>query len=276
MHIIKNDYKMSDDSIIEELERYRRNNFELAVALNELKSELRHEQNQLLNKHRELQDVYGENATLKQIVSQKDAQIAAWRSLIMDLVSTNTRKYTELMQHMGLVPKANGTTKPTEPSNSMVQSEKTISTTATPVNNSEEVSKVQRRPKPYENEEELAARLTDLTEESIHTQFSDSMSLELSPANDASHVTARRRTSALITTAPQTPPTPSSPLRVIQERLIGNGETKKKKSRKAKTPKLEKIVDENTQNKETSGRPARKTAPKNLSEPKLGTKLRRD
>lgn len=272
MHINKTDYKMADDSILEELERYRRNNFELAVALNELKSELRHEQNQLLNKHRELQDVHSENATLKQTISQKDAQIAAWQSLIKDLVISNTRNYTELMQKVGLMPTANGTTKPTEPSNSVVQSEKTIPTTATPVENSEEVSKLQRRPKPYENEEELAARLADLTEESIHTQFSDSMSLELSPAKDVSHVTARRRTSALITTAPPTPP---SPLRVIQERLIGNGETKKKKSR-AKTPKLEKIADENAQIKGNAGRPARKTAPKNLSEPKLGTKLRRD
>lgn len=257
---------MSDDSLLEDLERYRRNNFELAVALNEMKSELNTVQVQLLDKNRELQDVHSENATLKQSLAQKDSQINTWRACIIDLVTTNTRKYTELMQNVGLVPSPNGTTKPNE--SSIVR--KTESTTVQPVSQMDVISKVQRRQRPNEFEDEV--RLANLTEESISAQLNDS--LTMSPATNINHVTSRRRTSAALTVPGLT--TPSSPLRVIQpERLVANGETKRKKS-SAKTPKLDKIVDENTQANGTIGRPSRKTAPKNLSEPKLGTKLRRN
>lgn len=247
-----------NDSILEDLERYRRNNFELAVALNELKSEFNIVQQQVLDKNRELQTVHSENAALKQNIVQKDNLIGTWRALIIDLVTTNTKKYTELMQNVGLVPSANGTTKPI--GNSM---QKTPSVSV----KLETVSKVQRRERPEMDED----RLPDLTEESINSQFNQSLNLSsLSPeVKSVSHVTSRRRTSAALTT-------PSSPLRMIQERFIENGETKRNKPI-SKVPKLDEIPDENTQNtKASGGRPARKTAPKNLSEPKLSTKMRRN
>lgn len=257
--------KMSDDSILEDLERYRRNNFELAVALNELKSELNIVQLQLLDKNRELQKVYGENAALRQSVSQKDTQIGTWRSLIIDLVTTNTKKYTEIMQSIGLVPSASGTTK-SNGINPPVQVEKELSTTPKVVKNSDLAAKVQRRQKQNDYDEE-AARLANLTEESISA---DSINLAKTPEQNISHVTARRRTSAAL--APVT--TSTSPLREKNnERMVTSGESRRKKRT---SPKLQNIDDENSHNNATSGRPSRKTAPKNLSEPKLGTKLRRN
>lgn len=250
-----------DSSIFEDLERYRRNNVELAVALNNLKSEFNLVQMQLLAKNRELQKVYDENAALKLDIDRKDSQISTWRSLIVDLVTTNTNKYKEMMQKIGLVPSANGTTKPAE--HSTVKTETTK--ISAPIENSNGRINIHRR----ERQDESPDRLANLTEESIHSHLNDSRSLPTSPeAVLKSHVTSRRRVSV-------PPMTPDLPLRVIQERLIGNGETKGKRST-SKTPQMENIIDENTPATATNGRSKRSAAPKNLSEPKLRTKLRRN
>lgn len=251
---------MSDNSLIEDLERYRRNNVELAVALNDLKTELNIMQVQLLEKNRKLQQVYDENATLKQSMAQKDSQLSTWRSLIVDLVTTNTRKYTELMQKVGLVPAAKGT------SNTTIK----VDTITTPKVKSTEQSNtrtnLQRRQR--QDDDDSPTRLPDLTEESISSQLNGSRSLTTSPELNPKHVTSRRRVSV-------PPMTPASPLREIQHRM--DGQTKAKKS-SAKVQKLEKIIDENTHTKEvnTNGRKSRKAAPKSLAEPKLSTKMRRN
>lgn len=252
---------MSDDSLIEDLERYRRNNIELAVALNDLKTEFNLMQMQLLEQNRKLQQVYDENAMLKQNIAQKDSQLSIWRASIMDLVTTNTKKYTEMMQKVGLVPAANGM------SNTTVKTEKNTSTNL--VSTQEPNMRVHlHRPQRQDNSPN---RLANLTEESIHSQYNESKSLLSSPEINSYNVTSRRRVSV-------PPMTPASPLRVIQdrqERLV----TKPKKSI-AKVSKMEKIVDENTQQQnETNGngrKSQRKAAPKSLAEPKLSTKLRRN
>lgn len=252
----------TDNSILEDLERYRRNNVELAMALNDLKTELNMVQMQVLGQNRELQNVHDENAALKRNLTQKDSQLSAWRALIVDVVTTNTKKYTEMMQKVGLVPAANGTTKPTE--YSTMQTGTKVSTTTKPTEQSNVCVNVHRR---LRQEDVSPYRLADLTEESIHSHFNESKSLTTSPENIA-HVAARRRMSV-----PQM--TPPSPLRVIQERLVGNGETKGRKS-STKVQKMDRIMDENTSVIAANGRSKRNAAPKNLSEPKLGTKLRRN
>lgn len=265
---------MCDHSGIEEdLERYRRNNVDLAVALNDLKSELNIVQMQLLDRNRELQQVFDENAALKNTLAQKDSQISTWRALIMDLVTSNAKKCTEVMQKMGLVPATNGATKPIE--NSVLKTENmvttalaTLATSTTPPTKSAEQNgraDVLKRQRDYEV---APSGLADLTEESIHSQFNESKSSNASPEKNVSHVTSRRRASVPTSSPPK-------PLRESQKLLIASGETKGKKS-SAKVHKLERIIDENSPVNGTNARPSRKTAPKNLSEPKLSTKLRRN
>lgn len=258
---------MSDDSsIIEDLERYRRNNVELAIALNDLKAEFNLVQMQLLEKNRELQNVYDENAALKQTIDQKDAEMSKMRASIVELVTTNTSKYREMMQKIGLVPggSANGPTQPAE---------QTTMNSGTKQNASTEQSNGRINIHRRQRIDNSPDRLADLTEESIHSQLNDSKSVPTSPeANASSQITSRRRVSV----PPMTPP---APLRVIQDRLnhersMANGRTKAKRST-AKVLKLEEIGDENSE-PTTNGRSKRNAAPRNLSEPKLGTKLRRN
>lgn len=273
---------MSESSIIEDLERYRRNNVELALALNEMKTELNMMQMQLLEQKRELQTVYDENATLKQTIAQKDSQMNTWRAVIVDLVTTNTKKYTEMMQKVGLVPAANETvnrTTKTETKTSITV-EPSGSSISHPTHKSGDShstgrTNVQRRPR--SNEDDSPDRLSDLTEETSQisnqsSQFDDTKSSTSSPEMCVNHVTSRRRT----TSVPLI--TPNPPLREIQERMVGNGESKGKKSSR-KVKKMDKIIDENTPTNginATGGRSQRRAAPKNLSEPKLSTKLRRN
>lgn len=257
---------MCDNSLIEDLERYRRNNVELAVALNDLKSELNIAQMQLLEQDRKLHQVYDENAMLKQNIAQKDSQLSTWRASIVDLVTTNTRKYTELMQKVGLVPAPNGTS-------NLNASTKTDTNTTNKIATTEESNgRVNLHRRQRQNDDYSPTRLPDLTEESIISQLNGSRSLTTSPElNLNSHVTSRRRVSV-------PPMTPASPLREIQQRLVESGKSKARKS-SAKVQKMGKIDDENAPTNEIHGngrKSQRKAAPKSLAEPKLSTKLRRD
>lgn len=256
---------MCDHSGIEEhLDRYRRNNVELAEALNELKIELNIVQTQLLDRNRELQKVYVENATLKSTLAQKESQISTWRAILMDLVTSNTRKYTEVMQKIGLVPAAKEPIQSNE--SPVLRTENTISTAATQP--ADQISRVNLLRRQKENDVSPSG-LANLTEESIHSQFNESKNSMPSPEKSVSHVTSRRRISVPTSSPPK-------PLRESQKSLNSNGETKGKKSG-GKLPRLDKIIDENSPTESVvPGRPSRKTAPKNLSEPKLGTKLRRN
>lgn len=255
---------MCDTSLEEDLDRYRRNNVELAVALNDLKSELNIVQMQLLDRNRELQRVFDENASLKQSLAQKESEMSSWRAVIVDMVTSNTRKYTEVMQKIGLVPAANVAPKPN--AISVPKPENAVSESSSDQNERLNMLKRQKNVNNYS-----PPRLSDLTEESIQSsKLNESNGFTSTPEKNVTHVTARRRVSIPQTTSPPTP------LRIIQERMLGNNELRGKKS-SAKVQKMEKIIDENVPtNGATIGRPIRKTAPKNLSEPKLSTKLRRN
>lgn len=267
---------MCDSSYDDDLmERYRRNNVELAVALNGLKADLNIVQMELVQRNRELQQAHSENATLKQNIIQKDNQLSTWRLLIMDLVQSNTKKYSEVMTKIGLVTASTSANKSNE-IQSVKTVEKTLQTTQTvtatkPIDQNSSANIVQRRQK--ENGYDFASELSNLTEESMTSQLNESKSLGGSPEENVNHhVVSRRRASV----PPETPSTPPSALRQISERMVSNGETNGKKPT-SKVKRMDQIIDENTPiNGSATGRPTRKTAPRNLSEPKLSTKLRRN
>lgn len=271
---------MCDSSFEEDLDRYRRNNVELAVALNELKADLNIVQMELLQRNRELQRAHAENASLKQELMQKDNQLSTWRALIMDLVTSNTQKYSDFMKKIGLVPDASTAVnrrnerppsgvsylKPVQVTEKTLPS--TTTTASNPINQDSSVNVlVQRRQK--DNTYDFSPQLSDLKEESIVSQLNESKSLEASPENGFNHVVSRRRASV------PSPSTPPSLLRQVRERMIPNGKINGNKPT-AKVKKMDEIIDENTPINGSTGRPTRRTAPKNLSEPKLTTKLRRN
>lgn len=259
---------MCDSSYEEELDRYRRNNVELAVALNEIKADLNTIQMELLRRNRELQQAHTQNAELKQQLTQKDQQLQSWRLLIMDLVHTNTQKYSEFVKKLGLTPAAStAVNRPNEcpprpPPPTKVAEQK--QPPAKPIEQHRSDNTVQRRPNENKDYDTFSPHLSDITEASINSQMNESKSS--TPEKSINHVVSRRRASV-----PPTSPPPQA-VRHKGERMVSNGETVGKRST-AKVKKMDDIIDENTP---TNGRPTRKTAPKNLSEPKLGTKMRRN
>lgn len=250
---------MCENSIDEDLERYRRNNVELAVALNDLKSELNVVQMLLLDRNRELQRVYDENATMKQTLTKKDSEINTLRATIIDILTTNAKKSAEVMQKLGLTPTTNGAIKSNENSVTKIEN---ILPTASPDQNQR--INILRRPRCNVS----PPHLPDLTEESIHSHLNESTILSSTPEKN---VAARRRASI----PPISSPSPPTPLRIIQERMAVKNELRNKKAT-VKVPKMCKIIDENVPSSGPNGRPTRRTAPKNLSEPNIRTKLRRD
>lgn len=264
---------MCDSSYEDELDRYRRNNVELAVALNEIKTDLNTIQMELLHRNRELQRAHTENAALKQELQQKDQQLQTWRLLIMDLVHTNTQKYSEFVRKMGLTPAAASTAAvnrpnecpPRPPPPAKIPDQKP--TASKSIEMDRPASTVQRRQKDNKDFDAYAPQLSDITEASINSQLNESKSANTTPEKSINHVSRRR--------ASVPPPTPPLSNRQKVERMVSNGETIGNKST-AKVKKMDETIDENTPINGSTGRPTRRTAPKNLSEPKLGTKLRRN
>lgn len=235
---------MDGESQAELLERYRENNCDLALALNDIKAELDLTNKSLLNRERELQEVRDENVQLKRDLMERDSQINTWRSLFIDLVQTNTRKYTEVMQKIGLV-------------NSSSQQS---TSTAIRENDSIQCNQVDALRRRRQNPNTY---LPNLTEESVNSQFNET---EISTTPNSSipqhHITARRRVAS---------PEPIPPIHLKSMKDNDDGE---KRNKSSSTESLDSLDKENEQ-MNSNGRPTRKTAPKNLAEPKLITKLRR-
>lgn len=245
------------------LERYRSNNCELALALNDLKIELDTMNRKLLAKEGDFQAVRSENASLKNELSQRDTQINSWRSAFVDLVQTNTRKYTEVMQQIGLVPTANGINK-TNTSSSQPSTNARAEMSTTPLTTKysatdNPVNALRRRK--FSLDESPSHRLANLTEE--NSQINDSPSQTPNSPITKSHITARRRVSV-----PPISPVSSPPKKSKDKPL------KEKRTDSKPMLKIPETGDENTP-QNTNGRPSRRMAPKNLAEPKLRTKLRR-
>lgn len=247
------------------LERYRSNNCELALALNDLKIELDTLNRKLLAKENDFQSVHSENANLKKELAQRDTQLNNWRAAFVDLVQTNTRKYTEVMQQIGLVPTGNSINKTnislSQPS---TNAEREMSTTplTTKLNLATDNRANALRRRRFSLDESPNHRLANLTEE--NSQINDSSSLTPNSPITKCHVTARRRVSV-----PPVSPISSPRKKSKDQKLI------EKKTDSKPMLKIPEIGDENTP-QNTNGRPSRRTAPKNLAEPKLRTKLRRN
>lgn len=246
------------------LERYRSNNCDLALALNDLKIELDTINRKLLAKEGDLQTVYSENASLKKELAQRDTQINNWRAAFVDLVHTNTRKYTEVMQQIGLVPKANANNKANtdtnQPSTNARAELSTTPLTTKHLDTDNRINALRRRR--FSLDESPNYRLANLTEE--NSQINDSSSLTPNSPITKCHVTARRRVSV-----PPVSPVSSPPKKSKDKKLI------EKQTDSKPMLKIPEIGDENTP-QNTNGRPSRRTAPKNLAEPKLRSKLRRN
>lgn len=252
------------ESYGELLERYRSNNCELALALNDLKIELETINRKLLAKESDYQAVCSENANLKKDLAQRDTQINNWRTAFVDLVQTNTRKYTEVMQQMGLVPMANGinktNTSSNQPSTNAVTEMLTTPLTTKHLTTENRVNALRRRR--FSLDDSPNHRLANLTEENSH--ISDSSSLTPNSPSAKCHVTARRRVSVPPVSPKSSPQKKSKDKKFIQ-----------KMTDSMEMLKIPETGDENTP-QNTNGRPSRRTAPKNLAEPKLRTKLRRN
>lgn len=245
------------------LERYRSNNCELAIALNDMKSELDAINKRMLAKEREIQTIYDENAGLKKELAIRDHQLNTWRTMFVDLVQTNTRKYTEVMQKIGLVPSPNGINKINVPT----QHELTTPLTVKQIESNDRLNEMRRRKFSLDGS---PGRLANLTEESLSSQANESNSLtpKQSPRKHISHVTARRRVSVPIQSPVSSPPKKRTESKIEKE-MAG------KKTQSKPMSKIPEISDEN-KTPNLNGRPSRRTAPKNLAEPKLSTKLRRN
>lgn len=246
------------ESYDELLERYRSNNCELALALNDLKIELDTINRKLLTKEGDFQAVYSENINLKKELAQRDTQINSWRAAFVDLVQTNTRKYTEVMQQIGLVPAANDINK--KPSANAKEEMSTTPLTTKHLATDNRINALRRRR--FSLDVSPNHRLANLSEE--NSQINDSSSLTPNSPITKCHVTARRRVSV-----PPVSPVSSPPKKSKDKKL------KDKKTDSKPMLKIPEIGDENTP-QNTNGRPSRRTAPKNMAEPKLRTKLRRN
>lgn len=241
------------------LERYRSNNCELALALNDLKIELDTINRKLLAKEGDFQAVHSENINLKKELAQRDTQLNSWRTAFVDLVQTNTRKYTEVMQQIGLVPATNGIHK-NQPSTNAREEMSTTPLTTKHLATDNRINALRRRR--FSLDVSPNDRLANLTEE--NSQIIDSFSLTPNSPIPKCHVTARRRVSV-----PPVSPVSSPPKKSKDKKL------KEKKAVSEPMLKIPEMGDENTP-QNTNVRPSRRTAPKNLAEPKLRSKLRRN
>lgn len=248
------------------LERYRSNNCDLALALNELKSDLDAANKRILEKERELQIIHSENASLRCDLIQRDNQLATWRAMFVDLVQANTRKYTEVMSKIGLVPTANSVNKTTtnqpqhKSSTSIAQTELN-----TPLKTKQSDTNDRIRARKF-SLDASQSRLSNLTEESISSQMNHSDTFTPpSPPKRISNVT-RRRVSSFHSPISSPPKKRDNPLMK---------ELADKKANRTPMLQIDEFNDEN-KSQNMSGRPARRTKPKNLAEPKLGTKMRRN
>lgn len=100
------------------LQKYRKNNIELACALNEKKVAINQLTDDALNLQANLQKANDrrsmleseleqrirENEQLKIQLFNRDHKLATWRAMFMDLFKASTGKYMEIMQTIGLVP----------------------------------------------------------------------------------------------------------------------------------------------------------------------------
>lgn len=225
------------------LERYRSNNCDLALALNDLKAELYTSKQRLLLKERELQRAQEDIAHLRSDLSQRDTKLNEWRSMFIELMQANTKKYTEIMAKIGFVTAPQTFANPPK-------------TNERPVPRTPRMDALRRR----RHSMDSPCKLSNVTEESIDNTSESSMS----KANNTENINARRRA--------QSPPRKL----IIRSDNTVDVQRTDDKSAFSSNESLDSIDNKENAQINAGGRPSRRTAPKNLAEPKLGTKLRRN
>lgn len=251
---------MSQKSISALLDEYRDNNCDLALALNDIKGELNLTSRRLLNKERELQKVHEENVHLKRDVAQYEAQINTWRTMFLDLVQANTKKYTEVMAKIGLakMPQTSAAAAAATTSTDVGRPTATTTTTAQQQMPNQRIEAVRRR------RHSLGSPriLPNLNEDSME----NTSDISLTPKSSMpEHITARRRAES-----------PPRKLLIRSEVKKMDEIAEKASSRSSSNESLDSIDNKENSITNGSGRASRRAAPKNLAEPKLTTKLRRN
>lgn len=296
------------------IERYKRNNVDLAISLNERRNELREANDCLLVKCRELQEKKDEIINLKQQLAERDAQLALWRTTMIEVFQTNTKQYARLMGMIGCnaaaaapaattssatASAASGPIRPTPPAALAPVRPTSLGAKTTnsdklghieinrPQNNMQiQQNPVDRRRSNYRAPAYEENHLSNLTEESSQngdsshniTSFSDI------PESNSSTPRSSRKSSRLSKSLNEIDTSPNSPPQIKITKIASpkQNNAKKKKNSKQKTQNLtaekENFVNgaEIIENgKELGNRPRRRAAPLKLKEPKMNVKLRR-
>lgn len=243
-----------EQSFDDDIETYKENNCKLAFALNDARKEVNKLQFEILLKNREVQEFHEQITLLKRELAERDNSINTWRTSFIEMMQQNTQNYTNLMRKVGLVPQK----VPANSSNIQNVDIKPILQPAIVLQPQQSSNIGQRHRQPLAKiNHSPQNRLPDLTEEStIHntsslpdlSNLSDAMD-EIENSTPKMAQIARkfnRRRASL--------PPPPSPSEIA--RSLSPAKASPKRS--------------------TRSRPSRRAAPKSLSEPKLGTKLRRE
>lgn len=285
----------------EVIERYKKNNVDLATSLNERRTDLRLANEQLIFKSRELQLKCDEIAHLKQELEQKEKQMSTWRTAMIQVFQSNTQSYATLMTLIGcnlmgpstnnvrMATAAEATSTSTSTNNVQVE---TISNSPL---GTEETNRIQQNIDRFNKDTRLQRvqtrrmsmqspvspnRLENLIEEpTINIESLNESSS--SSSSSAAEVSPRRRASNTFNRSPLKSSANDSPAKNTRRMSTQETEIQKlveppNKKKPSSYPKqnMQNIKIDDTKEYQTN-RPRRKAAPGKLVEPKVNTKLRR-
>lgn len=240
------------------VENYKRNNFELAVSLNDMRNELNIVKYQVLTKNRELQQAHEEVAKLRQELAQRDGLIAMWRTSFIEMMQTNSKNYANMMQKIGLVTPANGTVRP-----NATDTNKPL-TNGTLVKKEEPSANTLRR-RPLQRVDDSPLRLPDLVEEnSLRSRASSSFN----SMPDLSNISASSTSSARV--EGRTPERRAAVQNVTHRRRSSVPPADEKSRSPSPTDSTRSLSPTMDNAKRSTKRPSRRARPKSLTEPKLG------
>lgn len=276
------------------IERYKRNNVDLAISLNEKRNELRAANELLIEKCREIQEKKDEIVDLKQQLAERDAQLNLWRTTMIEVFQANTRQYARLMGMIGCNTGASSnavaatTTQATRPpplpaaTNNNINNDKVEEEKKNDSNSSIRENFVDKRARRGNNNDQMPLdinnRLSNLTEES--TQNSKDSLHDISSFSDVpvSNSSTPRKSSNLsrsLTESPSSPPKTKIRKPEPQKKNKAKKKPLKEKNQNVLAEK-ENIFDDMENGKDQDNRPRRKAAPSKLKEPKINVKLRRN
>lgn len=268
------------------IERYKRNNVDLAISLNQNRNELRAANDLLIDKCREVQEKKNEIVHLQQKLAAKDAQLNQWRTTMIEVFQSNTKQYARLMGMITGASTAQATATPTVQPASTAANKDGSECNQANKNESIRENFIDTRNRRVNNNGQMPLdtnnRLSNLTEESSVTSKDSLQELStLFNVSESSSSTPKKSEPEDSITPPNSPPkikikkteppkkqkkTKKKPLKVQNPNMLAETE----KENVFKGLDKEKCVNEQ------DNRPRRKAAPMKLQEPSLSIKLRRN